>query len=350
MPETLVAPAPLPIANPGPIHWNLGTSALYEEAIRCDEGSVAESGPLVCITAPHTGRSPNDKFLVREPTTEKDVWWGAVNRPIAATAFDALYEETMASLDGRALYVQDCFAGADSDYRLPIRIVTERAWHSLFARTMFLEQPAGTPPGTHEPQFTVIDIPLMTADPARHGTNSGTFILLNFARRTVLIGGTSYAGEIKKSIFTVMNYLLPARGVMSMHCSANVGAAGDTALFFGLSGTGKTTLSSRTRTAATDRGRRARVERYTGSSTSRVAATRRRSGCRQQAEPQIFAATRRFGSGDGERHVIDPCTRTPRPRRCDSVTENTRGWRIPSRSLTIGSSCDGSGRPSDVTS
>ncbi|MXZ73145.1 MAG: phosphoenolpyruvate carboxykinase (ATP) [Acidobacteria bacterium] len=321
MPETLVAPVPLPIAKPGPIHWNLGTAALYEEAVRRDEGTVAESGPLVCITAPHTGRSPNDKFLVKEPSTERDVWWGKVNRPIDGAVFDALYEETMASLDGRTLYVQDCFAGADPDYRLPIRIVTERAWHSLFARTMFLEQPAGTPPGGHEPQFTVIDIPSMTADPARHGTNSGTFILLNFARRTVLIGGTSYAGEIKKSIFTVMNYLLPARGIMSMHCSANIGADGDTALFFGLSGTGKTTLSSDPHRGLigddehgwSDNG----IFNFEGGCYAKTIKLS------EEAEPEIYSTTRRFGTVL-ENVVMDPATRRL-DLDDDSITENTRG-------------------------
>ena len=321
MSETLVVPAPLPLANPGQIHWNLGTAALYEEAIRCDEGTVAESGPLVCITVPHTGRSPNDKFLVREPSTENDVWWGTVNRPIDAAAFDTLYAETMASLDGKTLYVQDCFAGADPDYRLPVRIVTEQAWHSLFARTMFLEQPAGTPPGNHEPQFTVIDIPSMTANPARHGTNSGTFILLNFARRTVLIGGTSYAGEIKKSIFTVMNYLLPTRGIMSMHCSANIGVGGDTALFFGLSGTGKTTLSSDPHRGLigddehgwSDNG----IFNFEGGCYAKMIKLS------EEAEPEIYSTTRRFGTVL-ENVVMDPATRTL-DLDDDSITENTRG-------------------------
>ena len=321
MRETVATAHPLPIANPGETRWNLGTAALYEEAIRRGEGTVAETGPLVCITAPYTGRSPNDKFLVREPSTEDDVWWGTVNRPIEAAAFDALYDETMASLDGRALYVQDCFVGADPEYQLPIRVVTERAWHSLFARTMFIEQRPGTPPGAHEPQFTVIDIPSMTADPARHGTSSGAFILVNFARRTVLIGGTGYAGEIKKSIFTVMNYLLPAKGVMSMHCSANVGAGGDTALFFGLSGTGKTTLSS-------DPARRLIGDDEHGWSNTGI--FNFEGGCyakmirlSAEAEPQIHGTTRRFGTVL-ENVVMDPATRAL-DLDDESITENTRG-------------------------
>ena len=320
--RAMVAPThPLPVANPGDTHWNLGTAALYEEAIRRGEGMVAETGPLVCNTSPYTGRSPNDKFLVREPSTEPDVWWGSVNRPIEAAAFDALYDETMARLDGRTLYVQDCFVGADPDYRLPIRVITERAWHSLFARALFIDQPAGTPPGGHEPQFTVIDVPSMVADPARHGTRSGAFILVNFARRTVLIGGTGYAGEIKKSIFTVMNYLLPVKGVMSMHCAANLGAGGDTALFFGLSGTGKTTLSS-------DPGRRLIGDDEHGWSDNGV--FNLEGGCyakmirlSAEAEPQIHRTTRRFGTVL-ENVVMDPSSRAL-DLDDDSITENTRG-------------------------
>ena len=232
------------IAASGRVHWNRGTAALYEEAIRRGEGVVAETGPLVCLTGVHTGRSPNDKFLVREPSSAENVWWGKVNRPIEPEQFRALRDDMLAWVEDKELFVQDCVAGTDADYRLRVRVVTERAWHSLFARTMFVPSPAGSPPSSEAPEFTVIDIPSMEADPARHGTNSPVFILLDFSERQVLIGGTSYAGEIKKSIFTVMNYLLPLRQVLPMHCSANIGAAGDVALFFGLSGTGKTTLSS----------------------------------------------------------------------------------------------------------
>ena len=311
----------LDVVRPRHLHWNLGTAALYEEAVRHGEGVIAESGPLVCLTTPHTGRSPNDKFLVDEPSTSGDVWWGKVNRPIDAARFDALHDEVVSALDDKVLYVQDCFAGADPAYRLPVRIITERAWHSLFARTMFLEQPAGTPGGGHAPEFTVIDIPSMAADPARHGTNSGTFILLNFARRLVLIGGTSYAGEIKKSIFTVMNYLLPLRDVMPMHCSANIGASGDTALFFGLSGTGKTTLSS-------DPARRLIGDDEHGWSDRGI--FNFEGGCyakmirlSEEAEPQIYGTTRRFGTVL-ENVVLDPATRAM-DLDDDTLTENTRG-------------------------
>ena len=192
------------ILDPGQVHWNLGAAALYEQAIRRSEGQVAEAGPLVCLTGVHTGRSPNDKFLVRESSSESNVWWGKVNRPVDPAQFDALQGRMLDSLRGKELFVQDCFAGADPDYRLPVRIITERAWHSLFARTMFRPGPLGVADPQHQPEFTVIDVPSVEADPAAHGTNSGVFILLNFAERVVLIGGTSYAGEIKKSIFSVL--------------------------------------------------------------------------------------------------------------------------------------------------
>ena len=303
------------------VYWNLGTAALYEEAVRRSEGLVAETGPLVCCTGPHTGRAPNDKFVVREPSTERDVWWGKVNRPFEPERFDALHTEVIRALDGKELFVQDCYAGADPAHQLPVRIVTERAWHSLFARTMFLERPPGSAAATHRPEFTVISAPSVQADPARHGTNSGVFVLLNFARKLVLIGGTSYAGEIKKSIFTVMNYLLPLRDVMPMHCSANVGAAGDVALFFGLSGTGKTTLSS-------DPARRLIGDDEHGWSGRGV--FNFEGGCyakmirlSAEAEPQIYATTHRFGTVL-ENVVLDPVSRQM-DLDDDSLTENTRG-------------------------
>ena len=312
------------ILNPGRVHWNRGTATLYEEAIRGHEGIVAESGPLVCVTGVHTGRSPNDKFLVREPSSQDNVWWGKVNRSIEPGQFRVVRDELLASLTGKELYVQDCVAGADPEFSLRVRVVTERAWHSLFARTMFLESPPGADPAAEEPEFTVIDIPSVEANPAIHGTNSPAFILVDFSERLVLIGGTSYAGEIneiKKSIFTVMNYLLPLRDVLPMHCSANIGAQGDVALFFGLSGTGKTTLSS-------DPERRLIGDDEHGWSTCGV--FNFEGGCyakmirlSEQAEPQIYATTRRFGTVL-ENVVIDPDTRTM-DLDDDSLTENTRG-------------------------
>ena len=308
-------------ASVGRIEWNLGAAALYEEAVRRGEGMISESGPLVCLTGAHTGRSPNDKFLVRESSSQDDVWWGKTNRPVDPEQFDLLYDDMMASLDDKELFIQDCCAGTDPDHRLPVRIITEYAWHSLFARTMFLEQPAGTPPGVHVPEFTVIDAPSMKADPARHGTNSDVFIFVNFVRRLILIGGTSYAGEIKKSIFSVMNYLLPLRNVMPMHCSANRSRDGEVALFFGLSGTGKTTLSSDPERLLigddehgwTERG----VFNFEGGCYAkmiRLSAT---------AEPDIHATTKRFGTVL-ENVVMDADTRVLDLDN-DRFTENTRG-------------------------
>src|SRR5688572_20765677 len=180
------------------VHWNLPAAALYEEAVRRGEGVIAAEGPLVCRTGQHTGRSPNDKFIVREPSSEASIAWGDVNRPMTPDAFEALHQDLVHSLAGRDLFVQDAWAGADRDYRLPIRIITEFAWHSLFARNLFIvsDQTAAD----HAPQFTVIDAPAFKADAARHGSRSDVVIAINFAKRLVLIGGTSYAGEIKKSI------------------------------------------------------------------------------------------------------------------------------------------------------
>ena len=309
------------IVNPGRVFWNLSVAALYEEAIDRHEGLIGEGGPLVCLTGQHTGRSPNDKFVVREPLSEEDVWWGKVNRPIAAADFDAVRKALLTYLQGKELFVRDCFAGADPDFRLPIRVITETAWHNLFARHMFIEDPATDRPGSHQPEFTVINVPGFHADPSVHGTNSEVFILVNFAQRLVLIGGTSYAGEIKKSIFTVMNYLLPRRKVMPMHCSANIGSAGDVALFFGLSGTGKTTLSSDPERELigddehgwSDRG----VFNFEGGCYAKMIRLS------AEAEPQIFATSRRFGT-ILENVAIDAATRQL-DLNDDSLTENTRG-------------------------
>jgi phosphoenolpyruvate carboxykinase (ATP) len=309
------------ITNVPRVYWNLGVPALYEEAVRRREGSMAADGPLVCRTGQHTGRSPNDKFIVREPSSEGKIWWSKVNRPVDPQAFDLLHQRMLNYVEGKELFVQDCYAGADPRYRLPVRIITEQAWHSLFARHMFIDIPGAEGAPAHEPEFTVIDMPGLHADPGQHGTHSEVFILLNFARRTVLIGGTSYAGEIKKSIFTVMNYLLPLRNVLSMHCSANVGSTGDVALFFGLSGTGKTTLSS-------DPERRLIGDDEHGWSEDGVFNIE--GGCyakmirlSREAEPQIYAATRRFGTVL-ENVRMDAVTRTI-DLDDDSLTENTRG-------------------------
>ena len=303
------------------VFWNLGTAALYEEALRREEGLLAAGGPLVCRTGQHTGRSPNDKFVVREPSSERHVHWGAVNRPLEETYFDVLRRDMVAYLRNKDLFALDAWAGTDPMFRMPICVLTEFAWHSLFARNMFLPENDESRRGSHRPEFTVVDAPLFKADPVKHGTRSEVFIAVHFGRKLVLIGGTHYAGEIKKSIFTVLNYMLPIKGVMPMHCSANVGQDGDTALFFGLSGTGKTTLSSDPQRRLigddehgwSDRG----VFNFEGGCYAKVIKLS------AEAEPQIYATTRRFGT-ILENVVLDPSTRS-----LDlddaSLTENTRG-------------------------
>ena len=303
-----------------PIHRNLGTAPLYEHAIRREEGELAAAGPLACKTGAHTGRSPNDKFVVREPSSEANIAWGKVNRPIEAAQFEALKRDMVAHLSDRELYVQDLYAGADPKYRLPVRFIQELAWQSLFVRNLFIVPPAQDLEH-FSPQFTVITAPSFKASPERHGTRSEVAIAVNMGTREVLIAGTSYAGENKKSIFTVLNYLLPLQGVLSMHCSANIGAKGDTALFFGLSGTGKTTLSS-------DPERQLIGDDEHGWSDEGV--FNFEGGCyakmirlSEEAEPQIYATTRRFGT------VLENVTVNPETRALDlddaSTTENTRG-------------------------
>jgi phosphoenolpyruvate carboxykinase (ATP) len=311
----------LGIVRSGTVHWNLGPAALYEASLRRGEGMLAAEGPLVCRTGQHTGRSPNDKFVVQEASSERQVHWGSVNRPIEERQFDLLHRDMVTYLQDKDLFVLDAWAGADPKYKLPIRIVNEFAWHNLFSRNMFVPEDDAAARSTHRPAFTVIDAPNFRADPARHGTRSDVFILVHFGRRLVLIGGTHYAGEIKKSIFTILNYTLPLQGVLSMHCSANIGSNGDAALFFGLSGTGKTTLSS-------DPQRRLIGDDEHGWSDTGV--FNFEGGCyakviklSAEAEPQIYATTRRFGT-ILENVVIDPHTRA-----LDlddaSLTENTRG-------------------------
>jgi phosphoenolpyruvate carboxykinase (ATP) len=231
------------IHNVNQIYWNLGTAALVEAAIRRREGLLAAGGALVVRTGQYTGRSPQDKFVVRESGTQDRVWWGSVNRPFEPARFDALYARLLAYLQGNDLYVQDCFVGTDPAHQVATRIITEYAWHNLFARQLFV-RPDWTKTGQHEPCFTVIDVPKFHAFPDLDGTRSEAFVIMHLAKGLVIIGGTSYAGEMKKSAFTFLNFLLPLQQVLPMHCSANLGAAGDPALFFGLSGTGKTTLSA----------------------------------------------------------------------------------------------------------
>jgi phosphoenolpyruvate carboxykinase (ATP) len=269
----------LGIRNPAAILWNMPSAALFEEAVRRGEGVTAADGPLVVRTGEHTGRAADDKFVVRDARTEDRIAWGKSHQPLEGEAFRALHHRILAYLQGRDLFVQDAFAGAEPSCRMPIRVVTEHAWHALFARNMFLLPRGEEARRPHEPQFTVLHVPGFRATPEIDGTRSEVFIILDFTRRLVLIGGTAYAGEIKKSIFTVMNYLLPERGVLTMHCSANTGPggpagpAGDTALFFGLSGTGKTTLSADPERQLIGDDEHGWSER--GVSTSRAAATPR---------------------------------------------------------------------------
>jgi len=308
------------ITNVNDIYWNLPTAALYEEIIRRREGIVSHLGPIVVRTGHHTGRSPNDKFLVKESPSQHHVWWGDVNRPFDPDRFDELHRRLASFLQLKDVYVQDCFAGADPDYRLPIRVITTYAWHSLFARNMFI-QASPEELATHKPEFTVIDSPQFHALRDVDGTNSEAFILVNFEKKLILIGGTSYAGEIKKSIFTVMNYILPFKKVLPMHCSANYGPNGDTALFFGLSGTGKTTLSadsSRTLIGDDEHGWSNKgVFNFEGGCYAKMIRLS------PEAEPEIYSTTRRFGTVL-ENEMVDTITR-----RIDlndgSLTENTRG-------------------------
>ena len=310
----------LGIVRSGRVHWNLSPAALYEQALAHGEAQLAAEGPLVARTGAHTGRSPNDKFVVKEAASEKHVHWGAVNKPIDEAKFDALHKDMMAYLQDKELFVLDAWGGTDPKYKMPIRVVNEFAWHNLFARNMFLPENDPQKRREHRPEYTVIDAPKFKADPAKHGTRSECFILVHFGRKMVLIGGTHYAGEIKKSIFSILNYTLPLQGVLSMHCSANIGAGGDTALFFGLSGTGKTTLSS-------DPNRQLIGDDEHGWSDTGV--FNFEGGCyakviklSQEAEPQIYETTKRFGTVL-ENVVIDPELRT-----LDlddaSLTENTR--------------------------
>jgi len=308
--------------------WNLQPPALYEEAVRREEGQAVAGGAFNAVTTPHTGRSPNDKFVVKEPSSDGDIVWGKVNQPLSEAHFDVLHHDVAHYLGKRELFVRDLFAGADPAQRVPVRFVSPSAWHTLFVYNMFL-RPTTPELAGFEPEFTVLHAPEFQADPTRHGTRTGTFIAMHLARRVVLIGGTRYAGEMKKSMFTILNYVYPKRGILSMHCSANVGARGDVAIFFGLSGTGKTTLSADATRGLigddehgwSDTG----VFNFEGGCYAKVIRLSR------EGEPEIWAATRMFGT-ILENVVLDPATREP-DLDDDSITENTRAsypiWCIP---------------------
>lgn len=308
------------LTNLRKVYWNLPSEALYEEVTFRGEGKISRLGPLVVNTGKHTARSANDKFIVRESGTEENIWWGEYNRPFSIEKFNDLTNRMQGFLQGKDLFVQDCFAGADPQYRLPVRIICEHAWHALFARNMFILPQTNDEYRRHLPEFTVLCVPSFKGIPTIDGTASNTFIVLNFAQRLCLIGNTEYAGEIKKSIFTVLNYLLPLDGIMSMHCSANIGKSGDSAVFFGLSGTGKTTLSADPKRGLigddehgwSDEG----VFNFEGGCYAKVIRLS------ESAEPQIHSTTKRFGT-ILENVVYDPITRLI-DLDDETITENTR--------------------------
>ena len=307
------------IRNINMAHWNFGAPALYEDAVRRSEGLIAQGGPLVVRTGHHTGRSVNDKFIVREPGSERNIAWGPINRPISQEQFANLHRRLLSYLQGRDIFVQDLYAGADAKYRLPVRVITEYAWHSLFIRNMLI-RPQEADLAEFNPGFTIICAPRFHAVPEVDGTRTECFILVNFAERLVLIGGTSYAGEMKKSVFSILNYLLPEKNVLPMHCSVNFGPKDDAAIFFGLSGTGKTTLSADAKRTLvgddehgwSDRG----LFNFEGGCYAKVIKLS------AKAEPEIYATTRSFGTVL-ENVMIDSDART-----LDlddaQLTENTR--------------------------
>jgi len=308
------------LAPTGVVHWNLIAPELFQAAARRNEGEFADMGPFVAVTSPHTGRSPNDKFVVREPSSEKDVDWGKVNQPMSVEDYRALVADVRKHLNGvNELFVEDLYCGADPAYRLSVRYISPNAWHMAFVRNMFIRPELSDLP-TFDPNFTVLHAPEYEAEPARHGTKSSTFIVLNIADRTILIGGTRYAGELKKAMFTVMNYLLPKQGVFPMHCSANIGKEGDTALFFGLSGTGKTTLSAdphRGLIGDDEHGWSSDgIFNFEGGCYAKVI------NLSPESEPDIYRTTQMFGTVL-ENVVLDPATK--KVRFADqSITENTR--------------------------
>ncbi len=321
------------LKNTGEIFWNLSTAQLVEHAIRNNEGSLCSDGPLVVLTGQHTGRSAQDKFVVCDETTQDEVWWGPVNTPYQPEQFASLYKRLCEYLEGKTLYVQDCHVGADEDHRLAVRVISELAWHNLFARTMFIES-ADRDHSARKSEFTVITVPSFTADPKTDNTRTETFIVVNLAKKLVIIGGTTYAGETKKSIFSVMNYLMPFESVLPMHASVNVAPNGSSTIFFGLSGTGKTTLSADPERALvgddehgwSDNG----LFNFEGGCYAKVI------NLSEKQEPEIFQTTRTFGT-ILENVVMDGTTRTIDLNDA-SLTENTRGsypiTQIPNADLT----------------
>ena len=309
------------ITTPAELHWNLTTAPLVEFAIQRKEGLLAKDGPFAAKTGKHTGRSAKDKFTVRDDMTDEVIWWNNGNKPMDPDAFDRLHQDFLAALGEKStLFVQDLYGGSQPEHRVRVRVINELAWHSLFIRTM-LVRPEASELSDFVPEFTVIDLPSFRADPERYGCRSETVVAVNFSKKLILIGGTAYAGEMKKSVFGLLNFLLPPQGIMPMHCSANIGPKGDTAIFFGLSGTGKTTLSAdpnRTLIGDDEHG------------WSDTAVFNFEGGCyakmirlSAESEPEIYATTKRFGT-ILENVVVDPVTRAldlDDP----SLAENSRG-------------------------
>jgi len=303
------------------IHWNLLTAPLVEHAVQRGEGRLAKDGPLVVATGKHTGRSAKDKFIVRDAETENTVWWGDTNRGMTPEHFAALKADFLSALGTKdTLFVQDLYGGSQPEHRVKVRVVNEFAWHNLFIRTLLVRPEAAELPG-FQSEYTIIDLPSFRADPAKHGTRSETVIAVNLTEKLILIGGTAYAGEMKKSVFGLLNYLLPVDGIMPMHCSANIGPNGDTAVFFGLSGTGKTTLSadaSRTLIGDDEHGwSDTAVFNFEGGCYAKMI------NLSPEAEPEIFATTKRFGT------VLENVVMDAETRELDfndnSLAENSRG-------------------------
>lgn len=307
------------LKNLGAVHWNLDAAGLYEHAIRRSEGKIAKGGAFVALTGEHTGRSPLDRYIVKEESVKADIDWGDVNRPVSPDVFERMYQKMRAYFQGTEVFVQDCYAGSDPQFRLPVRIINENAWHNLFVRNMFI-QPPKEDLRDFDPGFTILHAPGLQSDPETDGTRSDVFVMVSFERKMVLIGGTWYAGEMKKSIFSVLNHILPAKNVLPMHCSANIGPDGDTAIFFGLSGTGKTTLSadaSRTLIGDDEHGwGEDGVFNFEGGCYAKVIKLSR------EAEPEIYATTQTFGT------VLENVVMNKQTRELDlddqRHTENTR--------------------------
>ncbi|NQV29741.1 MAG: phosphoenolpyruvate carboxykinase (ATP) [Candidatus Marinimicrobia bacterium] len=302
------------------VFWNLSTSELYEEILDREEGKIAHNGPLLVYTGEHTARAANDKYVVKEPSTDGDIWWGKHNKPYTVKKFANLSNRLKGYLQGKDVFVQDCYVGADAEYQMPIRVITQKAWHSLFARNMFVVERDDQKLLAHVPEFTLISAPDFKADPEYDDLNSETFIIINFAERLAIIGGSLYGGEIKKSFFTIMNYLLPKRNVLTMHCSANIGSQGDVAIFFGLSGTGKTTLSADVNRGLIGDDEHGWSEKgvfnFEGGCYAKVI------NLNAEAEPQIYACTKMFGT------ILENVVFETRFRHLDldddMYTENTR--------------------------